>query len=33
MLIGRENEKKVLLDALTKDSSSFIALYGRRSNP
>lgn len=30
MLIGRENEKKILLDALEKDSSSFIALYGRR---
>lgn len=30
MLIGRETEKKILLDALKKDSSSFIAIYGRR---
>lgn len=30
MLIGRENEKNILLNALNKDSSSFIAIYGRR---
>lgn len=30
MLIGRNNEKEVLLNALNKDSSSFIAIYGRR---
>lgn len=30
MLIGRKPEQKILLNALTKDSSSFIAIYGRR---
>lgn len=30
MLIGREKEKSILLNALKKDSSSFIAIYGRR---
>lgn len=30
MFIGREEEKKVLLNALRIDSSSFIAIYGRR---
>ena len=30
MLIGREKEKKILINALNKDSSSFIAVYGRR---
>ncbi|MBQ8502258.1 MAG: ATP-binding protein [Bacteroides sp.] len=30
MLIGREQEKKELLDALASDYSEFIAVYGRR---
>lgn len=30
MLIGRENEKKVLLSALESEQSEFIAVYGRR---
>ena len=30
MLIAREKEKKILLDALRKDESQFIAVYGRR---
>lgn len=30
MLIGRENEKKVLLSAIESDQSEFIAVYGRR---
>ncbi len=30
MLIGREKEKKVLLDALASEQSEFIAVYGRR---
>ncbi len=30
MLIGRENERKILLDALTDEYSQFIAVYGRR---
>lgn len=30
MLIGRQNEKKILLDLLSKEQSSFVALYGRR---
>ena len=30
MLIGREQEKKELLDAFASDYSEFIAVYGRR---
>ena len=30
MLIGREKEKRVLLNALTEEYSQFIAVYGRR---
>ena len=30
MLIGRENEQKVLMDAYQADESRFIAVYGRR---
>lgn len=30
MLIGREKEQKVLLDAYNSDESKFIAIYGRR---
>ncbi|MCF0113966.1 MAG: ATP-binding protein [Erysipelotrichaceae bacterium] len=30
MFIGRNSEKQILIDALNKDCSSFIALYGRR---
>ena len=30
MLIGREQEKQVLLDALYEEYSQFIAVYGRR---
>ncbi len=30
MLIGRDAEKRILLNALTRDNSSFIAIYGRR---
>lgn len=30
MLVGREKEKSILLDAFYRDKSSFIAIYGRR---
>ena len=30
MLIGREKEKEVLLNALNEEYSQFIAVYGRR---
>lgn len=30
MLIGRDNERKILQDALTDEYSQFIAVYGRR---
>lgn len=30
MLIGREKEKQVLLNALNEEYSQFIAVYGRR---
>ena len=30
MLIGRDNERKILRDALTDEYSQFIAIYGRR---
>ena len=30
MLIGREKEKQVLLNAINEESSLFIAVYGRR---
>lgn len=30
MLIGRDNEKRILQDALTEEYSQFIAVYGRR---
>ena len=29
-MIGREKEKKVLLDAFSSDYSEFVAVYGRR---
>ena len=30
MLIGRDNEKRILQDALADEYSQFIAVYGRR---
>lgn len=30
MLIGREKEKQILIDALHSEYSQFIAVYGRR---
>lgn len=30
MLIGREKEKKLLLEAMESEQSEFIAVYGRR---
>lgn len=30
MLIGREKEKQILIDALGSEYSQFIAVYGRR---
>ena len=30
MLIGRDNERKILQDALNDEYSQFIAVYGRR---
>ena len=30
MLIGREKEKAILLDAFRSDESEFVAVYGRR---
>lgn len=30
MLIGRENERRILQDALAEEYSQFIAVYGRR---
>ncbi len=30
MLVGREKESQILLDALNSEESSFIAIYGRR---
>ena len=32
MLIGRENEVRVLKGALTCETSEFIAVYGRRGH-
>jgi len=30
MLIGRENEVRILRDSVSKENSQFIAVYGRR---
>lgn len=30
MLIGREKEKQILLEAMKSEQSEFIAVYGRR---